>query len=89
MTKTVFATIIIAIALAVGGQAMAGGKATHAPSLEEQSAAQRRIAEAYLKGTVAGMMQEAIEEARGLYRYKPPVRCRSQRIGDTVYTDCD
>ena len=59
MTKTVYATIL-AIALAVSGQAMAGGKATHAPTPEEEAAALQRITEAYLKGgEVAGIAQEA------------------------------
>ena len=87
MTKAVCATTL-AIALVVSGQAMAGGKATHAPTPQEETAALLRITEAYMKGgEVAGIRQEALERVRGLY--KPPVRCRSQRIGNTVYTDCD
>ena len=85
---------ILVIALAVSGQAMAGSVACPAPTLTEQANAQRRIAEAYLKGgEIAGQMQEAREQAIVSLckekQPKPTIRCRSRRIGNTVYTDCD
>ena len=93
MLKTAFATILV-IALPVSGQTMAGSVACPAPTLNEQTAADLRITEAYLKaGQVAGEMQEARERAIVSLckekQPKPTIKCQSRHIGNTVYTDCD